>query len=181
MPLAETLPFGLRDVAVYTVNATTGVKGTKVDLPNARTLSFEESEDFETLRGDDKVVTTRGLGANGSWELEAGGIYLEALVVINGGTVTNSGTTPSQIKKYTKKTTDQRPEFFCEGQAISESGGDFHAVLYRCKSTGGVSGELTDGAFFLTAASGDMLPSKAAGSTDVLYDLVQNETATAIV
>lgn len=181
MALAETLPYGLRDVSVYSVNATTGVKGTKVDLPNGRVFSFDESEDFDELRGDDKVITTRGKGASVDWDLEAGGISLEALAVINGGTVATSGVTPSQIKKYTKKVTDARPEFFVEGQAMSESGGDFHVVLYRCKSTDGVQGEISDGNFFLTAASGQALPSKAAGSTDVIYDLVQNETAAAIV
>lgn len=178
--LAETLPFGLRDVAVYPVNATTGVKGAKVDLPNARVFTFEESEDFEELRGDDKVITTRGMGSSIDWELESGGISLEALVVLNGGAIVSTGTTPAQKKTFTKKVTDARPEFFVEGQAISESGGDFHALLYRCKSTGGISGELSDGSFFLTAASGVSLPSKASGSIDVLYDLVQNETAIAI-
>lgn len=179
MPLAETLPFGLRDVALYTLT-TAGVKGTKVDLPNARTFSFEEAEDFEELRGDDKIVATRGKGPSVDWDLEAGGISLEALVVINGGAVTQTGTTPAQIKKYAKKATDQRPEFFVEGQALSESGGDFHALIYRAKATDGVSGELADSAFFLTSASGSALPSRAAATIDALYDLVQNETAVAI-
>jgi hypothetical protein len=177
--LNEALPYGLRDVKVSTLTSA-GVKGTSVDLPNSRTFSFEESEDFEELRGDDKVVTTRGKGAAVAWDLEAGGISLEALVVINGGTLTVTGTTPAVVKKYQKKATDQRPEFFVEGQAMSESGGDFHAVLYRCKATGGVSGELADGAFFLTAASGDAYPSKSATATDAIYDLIANETAVAI-
>ena len=179
MPLAETLPYGLRDVKVYTLTSA-GVKGTSVDLPNARVLSFDEAEDFEELRGDDKVIVTRGKGPTISWELESGGISMEALAVINGGTVTSTGTTPNQKKTYSKKVTDARPEFFAEGQAMSESGGDFHAVLYRLKATGGVEGELSDGTFFLTQASGDGYGSKAAGSTDALYDLVQNETAVAI-
>ena len=55
MPLAETLPFGLRDVKLTPVSAA-GVLGTSVDLPNGRTMSWEESEDFTTLRGDDKDV-----------------------------------------------------------------------------------------------------------------------------
>jgi hypothetical protein len=180
MVLAETLPYGLRDVKVYTLTAA-GVKGTAVDLPNSRTLSFEEAEDFEELRGDDKVVTARGKGATMAWDLESGGISLEALAVINGGVVTSTGTTPAQVKTYKKLVTDQRPEFFAEGQAMSESGGDFHAVLYRLKATGGVKGELGDGVFYLTQASGDGYGSKAAAKTDVLYELVQNETAAAIV
>lgn len=180
MVLAETLPYGLRDVKVYTLTSA-GVKGTAVDLPNSRVLSFEEAEDFEELRGDDKVVTSRGKGSTVAWELESGGISLEALAVMNGGTVTSTGTTPSQVKTYAKKTTDPRPEFFAEGQAMSESGGDFHAVLYRLKATGGIKGEMSDGTFFLTQASGDGYGSKAAGKTDVIYEFVQNETAASIV
>jgi len=180
MVLAETLPYGLRDVKVYTLTSA-GVKGTAVDLPNGRVLSFEEAEDFEELRGDDKVIIARGKGATLSWDLEAGGISMEALAVINGGTVTSTGVTPSQVKTYNKKVTDIRPEFFAEGQAMSESGGDFHAVLYRLKATGGVKGEMGDGVFYLTQCSGDGYGSKNATKTDVLYELVQNETAAAIV
>lgn len=179
MTMAEALPYGLRDVKIATLSSA-GVKGTLVDLPNGRVFSFEEAEDFDELRGDDKVVTTRGKGPSISWDLEAGGISLEALVVLNGGTLTVSGTGPTEKKVYEKKVTDQRPEFFVEGQAMSESGGDFHAVVYRCKATGGVKGEMSDGTFYLTACSGDGLPSKAAGFEDALYDLVQNATAAAI-
>lgn len=179
MPLAETLPFGLRDVKLTPVSAA-GVLGTSVDLPNGRTMSWEESEDFTTLRGDDKDVASRGKGPQVSWELESGGISLEALVVLNGGTVTVSGVTPAQIKKYVKKATDARPEFKAEGQAMSESGGDFHQVLWRCKATDSVAGELTDGEFLLTNASGTALASRTTAQLDSMYDLVQNETAVTI-
>lgn len=176
---SDALPYGLRDVKIAPLTAA-GAKGTAVDLPNSRTFSFEESEDFEELRGDDAVRATRGKGASVEWELEAGGISLEAYVVLNGGALVVSGVTPSVKKTYTKKGTDQRPEFFVEGQALSESGGDFHAVLYRCKATDGVSGELSDGTFLLTSGSGTALPSRDPAKTDVLYDLVHNETITAI-
>jgi hypothetical protein len=180
MPLSESLPYGIRDIKLTPVTAA-GVLGTSVDLPNARTLSFEEGEEFEELRGDDKVVATRGSGPAVSWELESGGISLEALVVLNGGTCTVSGVTPSQKKVYKKLASDARPEFKVEGQAMSESGGDFHTILWRCKSTEEISGEFSDGGFFLTAASGSALPSKTTGSIDELYQFVHNETAAAIV
>jgi len=181
MPLVgESLPYGLRDIKLTSYTNISTLAGTSIDLPNGRTMSFEEAEDFEELRGDDKVIATRGKGASVSWELEAGGVSLEALVVLNGGLITATGTTPAQIKKYTKKVTDARPEFKAEGQAISESGGDFHIVLYRCKATGGVSGSLSDGSFFITSCKGDALPSRITASVDVLYDFVQNETAVSI-
>lgn len=178
--MAEALPYGLRDVKLTAYTNATTLAATTVDLPNSRTFSFEEAEDFEELRGDDKVVATRGKGPSVSWELESGGISFEAYQVMNGGTVTSTGVAPNLSKKYSKKATDSRPEFKTEGQAISESGGDFHVVLYRCKATEGISGELGDGVFWLTSASGTALPSRITASVDALYDFVQNDTVTPI-
>lgn len=178
--MAEALPYGLRDVKLTAYTNATTLATTAVDLPNSRTFSFEEAEDFEELRGDDKVVATRGKGPSVSWELESGGISFEAYQVMNGGTVTVTGVEPAVSKKYSKKATDSRPEFKVEGQAISESGGDFHVVLYRCKATEGISGELGDGVFWLTSASGTALPSRITATQDALYDFVQNDTVTPI-
>lgn len=181
MPLGTSLPYGLRDVKVtpYTTAAATTL-GTAVDLPNARTFSFSEAEEFTELRGDDKVVTTRGQGASVEWDLEAGGLSLDALKVIAGGTVTDSGVAPNQTRTFTKKVTDARPFFKVEGQVISDSGGDVHCVLDRCRVTGNIEGEFSDGNFFLTSGSGVALPSLQTGREDTLYEFVQNETATTI-
>jgi hypothetical protein len=85
--------------------------------------------------------------------------------------------TPAQVTTFTKKVTDDRPYFKAEGQAISDSGGDFHAVLYRCRASEGLEGELADGSFWLTSASGVALPALLTGKTDVLYEFILNETA----
>lgn len=170
------LPFGLRDVKVRPL--TGEVAGTSVDLPNARTFSFSEAEDFEELRGDDGLQAMRGKGSAVDWQLEGGGISLEAVKTMYAGTITETGTTPNQIKTFRKLATDSRPYFQVEGQAISDSGGDFHVVLYRCRCTGELSGEMGDGAFWLTGASGRAL---GRASDQRLYDFVQNESATAIV
>jgi hypothetical protein len=176
MPLGQSLPYGLRDVKISPISAA-GVVGTSVDLPNSRTFSFEENEDFEELRGDDKVVATRGQGSTVSWELESGGIMLEAYAIMAGGLVVTSGVTPAQKKTYTKLGADSKPRFKVEGQAMSESGGDFHVVLYNCKATEGISGELGDGAFWLSSGSGSAIPDP---STDKVYEFIQNETAAVI-
>lgn len=176
MPIGfQPLPFGLRDVKVRPL--TGEVAGTSVDLPNSRTFSFAEAEDFEELRGDDGLVAIRGLGPAVDWELEGGGISFEAVKTMYGGTIIESGTTPNQIKTFRKLDTDTRPYFQVEGQALSDSGGDFHVVLYRCRATGELSGELADGSFWLTGASGRAL---ARQSDRRVYDMVQNETTTAV-
>lgn len=177
-----SLPYGLRDVKItpYTNGGAT-VLGDPVDLPNARTFSFSEAEEFTELRGDDKVVTTRGQGASVDWDLEAGGLSLEVLQVLAGGEITESGVTPNVIRKFRKKATDSRPFFQVEGQAISDSGGDMHCVLPRCRVTGNIEGEFADGEFFLTSGSGTALPSLVSGADlDLLYEFVENESVTPI-
>lgn len=180
MPLdVQPLPYGLRDVKLTPyVNGV--LDDDSVDLPASRTLSFTEAEEYEELRGDDGVVTARGSGASVEWELEEGGISLECYKVLSGATLSTTGTTPSQVKRIRKKSTDARPFFKIEGQAISDSGGDFHVVLYRCRCTGDLTGELSDGAFWLTGASGTAFPVTVDADENVLYDFIQNETETAI-
>lgn len=175
------LPFGLRDIKLtpYTTDAATTL-GTAVDLPNSRTLSFTESEEYEELRGDDKIVASHGSGPNVEWELEAGGVSFEAVKVMYGGTIVESGVTPAQKKTYTKLVTDTRGYFKIEGQSVSDSGGDFHCVIYKAKATDNLSGEMADGAFWLTGASGVGLASTLTAHVDKVWEWVQNETAIAI-
>lgn len=180
MPLTtHPLPFGLRDVKLK--SNTNGTLGTAVDLPVARTFSFSESEDFETLVGDDVTAGSHGSGPTVSWELESGGLPFEAFQLMAGGTITESGTTPAMKKTFSKLTTDARPYFQVEGQAISDSGGDVHGIVYRCKADGDLEGEFGNGAFQLLSASGTGFGDTVGGSpTNKLYEFVQNETAIAI-
>lgn len=171
------LPFGLRDVKLQAIEANGTVDSTLVDLPVARTLSFSDTEDFEELRGDDKVEASHGSGATCEWDLESGGISLEAYAIMAGGTVTTSGVSPNAKKTFKKKVTDARPYFVITGKAISDNGGDLHGIIYRAKADGSLEGEMSDNSFWLTSASGKGY----ANADDDVYDFVQNETATAIV
>lgn len=183
MPLTTIpLPYGLRDVKItpYSDAAGSTLAGTSIDFPNARTFSFTEAEDFEELRGDDKVVSTRGKGAAVEWELEGGGLSFEAAAAMYGGTVTTTGTTPAQVKTWKKLVTDVRPYFKVEGQSISDSGGDVHGVVWKCRATDNLEGEFGDGQYFLTGASGAGIPATVTGNIDTLYTFVQNETVAAI-
>jgi hypothetical protein len=178
---AYAQPFGLRDVKLTPLGADGSTPGTPVDLPAARTFSFAETEDFESLRGDDKEVASHGAGPVVEWELESGGISLEAYAIMAGGLVTTSGVTPNVKKTYSKTATQGRPYFKVEGQAISDSGGDFHGLVYKAKATDNLEGELSDGSFWLTSAGGTGFPSTEAALVDKLYDFVHNETAAPIV
>jgi hypothetical protein len=180
--MATSLPYGIRDIKItpYTDAAATTLAGSSLDLPNAQTLSFAESEDFEILRGDDGVVATRGKGAGVAWSLEAGGVSLAVVQAMYGGTLTVTGVSPNTVTRFRKLGTDTRPYFKAEGQAISDSGGDFHTVLYKCKCTDDFKGEHADGSFFITGAGGSAVPATLSAVVGALYDMIQNETAVAI-
>ena len=186
MTMPTALPFGLRDIKLipYTDLSATILDETMVDLPYARTLSFTEAEDFEELRGDDQLVTSHGSGASVEWELESGGISLEAWATMSGGTVTVSGVAPDITKTFRKKVTDQKPFFMIIGQSISDSGGDLHTIIYRAKVTDNLEGSFEDQTFFLTAGSGIGFGSWRTDPADefgTVYDFVQHSEITPIV
>lgn len=179
MALADyALPFGLRQVKLIPRNeAGDRVEEDAVFLPASRTFSFGDTEEFETLEGDDRTVASHGAGPTVAWELEGGGISLAAWRILAGGTVSESGISPAAVRKFSKKTSDSRPYFDVEGRAISDNGGDFHAEVIRCKADGDLEGELANGSFLLTSASGTGFGDEV---TEDLYNFFQNETAKVI-
>jgi hypothetical protein len=164
----------------YTDVSALTLAAASVSLPNSQVFTFTETEDFEDLRGDDRLQTSHGKGPEIDWELTAGGISLDAYYVIAGGQAPiTTGTTPNQVKTYRKLVTDQRVPFKVEGRAISDSGGDMHAIVYRAKTTGDIEGSFEDGKFFLTQAKGKGYASLIV-PVDAVYDFVQNETPAVI-
>lgn len=178
MPLANSLPFGLRDVKLFALDASGNRVTPGVDLPVSRTFSFKEVVESETLEGDDEVQGSHEYNPVVEWELESGGVSFEAYKIMAGGSITAGGTTPAQTKTYQKKKRDQRPYFEVEGQAISDSGGDLHAIVYRCKADGDLEGGFENGSFMLTKAGGKGYGQL--GDEGLLYEWIQNETVTPI-
>ena len=180
----NSIPYGMRQIKLtkFTDDTATAYAASSIPLPYSQTLTFADTEDFAEMRGDDSLVTVHGQGTVVDWELEAGGISLEAYAAMAGGEVTTGGVAGSTYKKLTKYTTDNsitsrytRPFFKAEGRAISDSGGDFHIVLYRARATDDIKGELKDGEFWTTGAKGQGLGSFVPADLNKAYDLVMNE------
>lgn len=172
------LPFGLRQVKLTPLtDAGALIPAKAVFLPASRTFSFTETEDFETLEGDDRTVASHGAGPTVDWELEGGGISLAVWQILSGGTTTASGVSPAAVNKYLKKTSQQRPYFQVEGRAISDNGGDFRGEVYRCKADGDLEIELANGSFALTSASGKGYGNE---TTEDLYLFTHSETGAPI-
>lgn len=181
MTAPTALPYGMRDLKItpYADAAGSTLSSEVIDLPNIQTFSFSETEEFQELRGDDRVVAIRGSGATIEWELEAGGYKLRVWEVMTGGTVTQTGIAPNRKWRLDKRSSDARGYFLIEGQIISDSGGDVHCVVYRCRCNESIEGEFADGEFFITSASGQGLPILD-DINDLLYSIEVNETATAV-
>jgi hypothetical protein len=172
----NALPFGMRDIKVTPITANVAgaiTYGTFVDLPAAQTLSWNTTEDYEQVRGDDIVQGEHGNGRLIEWELAAGGISVDAAAVMLGGTVSSTGVTPNVVKTLAWLGTTAAPYFRIDGQAINDNGGDFKVVIYRAKATGGMEGEFADGSFFTSGISGNGY----ANADNELFDLVHSETA----
>lgn len=173
------LPFGLRQVKLTPIDAAGAlVTASAKFLPASRTFSFSDVEDFEELEGDDRTVASHGSGPTVDWDLEGGGISLDIWKILSGGADVTSGVTPNVKRTYTKKTSDSRPYFQVEGRAISDNGGDFQVIVYRCKADGDLEASLENGSFLLTAASGKGYGNEA---NEKLYEFIHNETATPLV
>lgn len=176
---ASAIPFGLRQVKLVPLDAAGAeVTANAVFLPASRTFTFSETEDYETLEGDDVTVASHGAGPTVGWELEGGGISLAAWKVLAGGATVTSGSTPAAVNTFTKLNTDSRPYFNVYGRAISDNGGDFHAIVYRCKADGDLEAGMENGSFLLTSASGTGFGDV---TTAKLYEFKHNETAVPLV
>lgn len=181
MPISDALPYGVRDIKLtqYTDAVGTTLNSTSVDLPYIQTLNFTEAEEFQELRGDDKLITTRGRGSQVNWSLESGGLPVYAWAVITGGSVTETGLTPNRINELKKKATAGRPFFRIDGKIISDSGGDILVRIYRCRATGDIQANFQNGEFSTSQISGVGLP-LLDDTNDLIYSIFRRETATSL-
>lgn len=181
MAIADALPYGVRDIKLtqYTDAVGTTLNTSSVDLPYIQTLNFTEAEEFQELRGDDKLVTTRGRGSQVNWSLEAGGLPIYAWAVITGGSVTETGLTPNRINELRKKATSNRPFFRIDGKVISDTGGDVLVRIYRCRATGDIQANFVGGEFTTSQISGVGLP-LLDDTNDLIYSIFRRETAASL-
>lgn len=171
-------PYGLHRIYVtpYTDGNGTILSDTSYRLPIARTLTFAESEDTETLDGDDKKsVAIQGKGATVDGQLEGGGVSLMVWSIITGGQMITTGLGDQTAGEVIKKGSDRRPYFRIDAQVIANDGGDFICRIFRCMATGKVSSDFKYGAFAVTNAdiTGTPMPGD---DDDYLYLLRANKT-----
>lgn len=180
-PVTDGLPYGVRDIKLTQyLDALGMVLGpSSVDLPFIQTLNFTEAEEFSELRGDDKLITTRGRGSMVNWDLESGGISIAAWAVFTGGSVIERGLEPDREIELQKRATQNRPWFRIDGKIISDSGGDVLVRIYRCRANGDINAGFTDGEFTTSSVTGVGYP-LLDDTNDLLYSIFRRETSKAL-
>jgi len=166
---STTKPFGLRDIKL---KPTTGAQ---IDLPNAQTMTFKERLTSGEMRGDDATQAVVALTDALEWELEAGGISLEALALMTGRTIALTGMTPNQKNTMVANAGDVYPYFSIYGKSVSDGSDDIHVLIYKAKLTGALEGEFADGEFFVTKCQGIAITNGTK-----IYEIVHNETAASL-
>ena len=179
-PLPTSLPYGVRDCKLTGyLDASGQVLGpTSIDLPYMQTLNFSETEEFQEMRGDDKVITTRGRGSQVAWDLEAGGMSTQVWAQLSGGDVIERGLAPYREVEIQKRATQQRPWFRIDGRIVSDSGGDVLVRIYRCRANDNIQANFADGEFTTTSVSGVGYP-LLDETNDLLYSIFRREEGAA--
>ncbi|OBK04708.1 fibronectin type III domain-containing protein [Mycolicibacterium conceptionense] len=173
----DTKPYGLHRVWITPYLDTDGtiLGPTSYRLPIAQTLAFTESEDFDTLDGDDKAaVAIQGKGATVDGSIEAGGLDMMCWSIFTGGQLIESGVEPNVKRVLRKKGSDQRPYWRAEGQALSNGGGDNVSRIFRCKANGKIQADMKYGTFMVPSI--DFMGTPMPGDDDdYLYEIEFNQ------
>ncbi|KJK55646.1 hypothetical protein [Saccharothrix sp. ST-888] len=187
MPLSHVSKlFSIQDCKI-TALLTDPVSGTatyaaqSVDVPGIKSLAISGSMQSKTLRGDNTLLDTESYidGVTGS--AEHARLSLDALAVLLGGAVTDSGTTPAQ-KAVWSLTASSVPQYF-KIEGVTPPGGtdmisgDIHVVLYKCQLSKFPELGFTGDDYRIPKFELSAVP---LASTGKWMDVVFNETAIAI-
>lgn len=159
-------PFGLHQVRL--------VRGVTVaELPVAQTLKFKERTKSAELEGNDVIAAVNTIVDAVEWELEAGGISLEAYALMTGRTATAAGTSPNETTSLKGRGGDNYPYFKVYGKVLGSGTDDIHCKIFKAKLSEGMEGTFGQGEFFVTSCKGIAVDD----GTNGLWEMVQNETA----
>jgi hypothetical protein len=161
-------PFGLRQIALYSSDGSG-----KVLLPAAMMLHITPKVEAETFSAEGRNVGAAAFLSGAEWELEAGGLSLEAYAKLTGLTAAASGSAPNRTVTLSMDAGNAWPYIRIYGRAVSDAG-DVYCRLYRCKLTA-LEGTFRGKEFWISYASGVAVSNGA-----LVLDFVQHETAIAL-
>lgn len=140
-------PFGLSDITL------SGSLGETIDLPAARTLKVSERIRSGENGGDDRISAAAAYAEAIEWEMEGGGISLEAWALMTGRTAVEAGLTPGRQMSLVGRGGECFPEFGITGSAREDDCRTTTIELTGCRLTK-LEGTFQGGEFFVTGCAG---------------------------
>lgn len=163
--------FGLRQLKL-----TDTAGANVVYLPSAMMLHFTEKTQSADFTAEGVWVAARSMSVGVEWEMEAGGISLEAYAKMTGRTAALAGSAPNRTVTMAGDGGTDFPYFRIYGRAVGDIGtDDIYCVLYRCKVQE-LEGTFRNGEYWITSCAGIAVED----STNGLFTFVQRETGAAI-
>lgn len=162
--------FGIRQIVLYNADGTGAVA-----LPVA--LMMHITPVFEAARfvADGVGVGAASMITSLEWELESGGLNLDAYAKLLGLSVANAGTAPNRTQTLSVGAGLELPYLRISGRAVSDAGDGMAVKLYRAKLES-LEGTFRRGDFYVTSCAGIAVKHSTLG----LFDLVGQETKTAL-
>lgn len=177
----QSVVLGIDDAKIFKLTADSSsalIYDSAISLPGLQKIEIASKVTEKELKSDEKVLDYYVNIDYISWMFNSTKISLEALAVLEGGTLTLSGTTPNQVYTYTTSKTSAPNYFKLEAKANYTAGanGDFHLKLYKCK-VNNVDIQYLSTDYAIVSATGVAIATTNNGK---IKDNVINETATAI-
>ena len=172
---------GLDDVKIFEVTADTSgslTYGSAVDVPGMQNIDLAPNYIQKPLMQDEEVDGYYQKLQSIYWSFSNAKVSLDVLNILEGGTLSSTGTTPNQKHTFTLSDTSEPKYFKLQGKInySTEEIGDFHLVLYKCKSLSVQVGYRVKN-YAIVSASGIAIPTI---NNKKIRDYVVNETAVAI-
>lgn len=134
--------FAVKDAKIAKVTADPSggstTLATSIDVPGIKSVTIGGTVDRKSLRGDNTLLDTSAVLTDVSLSFEYAKLSLDALAVMFGGTVADSGTTPNQTALLAINNTHSLNYF--QFQAVAPGadtiGGDVLITIYKAIITG---------------------------------------------
>lgn len=169
-------------IAALTADPTGGsaTYGSLIDVPGIKSLGLSFDITNVSLRGDNRELDSDSTLQAVTISFEHAKLSLDALAVMIGGAVTDTGTLTEEVATFDREAADSFSYFKIEAKTPTNGtdnvGGDVHLVIHKCK--------ITDYSLGLAEEDYQTFTGTARGvyraSDDKLFSVIFNETASAI-
>jgi len=177
--------YAVTDAKIAAVTADTAASttyGTLIDVPGIKSVTVSGDINTVELRGDNTLLDANSTLTNLTVEFEYAKLSLDALAVMAGGTVTDTGATVAEIATYRRLGSDTFGYFKFEAKTptagTDDVTGDGHIVLYKCIMSGFPEIGMAEEDYKTFSVSATAIPRLFDSRW---LDVVINETAAVIV